>query len=127
MNIDPTQPWGVAIDYAGRASVTEGGHVVNIRLYDNNFGGLPAPDPVTGEYPTVYVQAEINESGPRDVTLRGDGLILVNGRGGVPVVPDPTAVVRAVEAALADFEQRRVAYVALCAEWAPAPPAAPAP
>ncbi|MFE6100721.1 ATP-binding protein [Streptomyces laurentii] len=126
MNTDPTQPWGVAIDYAGRGLVTEGGHVLRVHLYDNNIGGLTGPDPITGEYPTVYVSAQLTESGPGDVVLRGDGLSLVNGEGGRPVVPDPTAVPRAVEAALADFERRRAAYEALCATWTPAPPTGPA-
>ncbi|MEU8543406.1 ATP-binding protein [Streptomyces sp. NPDC048717] len=130
MNTDPAQPWGIEIDYAGRALVTEGGHTLNIRLYDNNIGDVSGPDPVTGEYPTVYVSAQLaedaREDAPYDVALRGSGLVLVNGQGGRPVVPDPTAVPRAVAAALADFERRRAAYAALCAEWAPAAPAAPA-
>ncbi|MEU7024198.1 hypothetical protein ABZ990_26605, partial [Streptomyces sp. NPDC046203] len=109
MNTDPAQPWGIEIDYAGRASVTEGGHTLNIHLYDNSIGGLIGPDPITGEYPTVYVSAQLAEGPSYDVTLSGDGLVLVNGQGGRPVVPDPTAVPRAVAAALADFERRRAA------------------
>ncbi|MCX5392542.1 ATP-binding protein [Streptomyces sp. NBC_00094] len=128
MNIDPTQPWGVAIDYAGRAAVTENGHTLDVRVYDNSFGGPLEQDPMTGEYPSVYVSAQVTEAGTADAALRGSGLIVVNGQGGSPVVPDPSAVERAVAAALADFAGRRDAYAALCATWAPPAPApAPAP
>ncbi|MFJ9808258.1 ATP-binding protein [Streptomyces sp. NPDC101158] len=129
MNIDPNQPWGVAIDYAGRATVTENGHTLNIRVYDNSFGGTLEKDPVTGQYPPVFVNASFAESGGGDAALRGSGFIVVNGQSGNPVVPDPTAVQRAVAAALADFEDRRAAYAVLCATWAPAPqpPETPAP
>ncbi|MEV6326386.1 ATP-binding protein [Streptomyces sp. NPDC051909] len=130
MNIDPTQPWGVAIDYAGRATVTENGHTIAVRVSDNTIGGTLERDPVTGQYPSVYVSAQFSVSGGSgagDVVLRGSGLITVAGRDGLPVVPDATAVQRAVAAALADFEARRLAYAALCATWAPAPEPAPAP
>ncbi|MER5887312.1 ATP-binding protein [Streptomyces sp. NPDC001941] len=129
MNIDPTLPWGVAIDYAGRATVTEGGHTIGVRVYDNAIGGLLERDPVTGEYPPVYVSAQFAEAGPAgDAALRGSGTAAVQGVEGSPVVPDPTAVQRAVAAALADFEARRAAYAALCAAWAPgAPVPGPAP
>ncbi|MET9950335.1 ATP-binding protein [Streptomyces sp. NPDC006339] len=129
MHIDPTQPWGVAIDYAGRATVTEDGHVLNIRVYDNSLGYALDRDPVTGQYPSVYVTAEFSEKGVGDASLRGSGMVTVAAKDGVPVVPDPTAVQRAVEAALADFESRRAAYAALCASWAPSPesPAEPTP
>lgn len=131
MNIDPTQPWGVAIDYAGRAVVAEEGHTLNVRVHDNSLGYTLERDPVTGQYPPVYVTAELTEKGTADIALRGSGLVTVMGQGGQPVVPDPTAVQRAVAAALADFETRRLAYVALCAVWAPAPvppePTEPAP
>ncbi|MEU6881993.1 ATP-binding protein [Streptomyces sp. NPDC046712] len=121
MNIDPTQPWGVAIDYAGRAVVTEGGHTLNVRVYDNSLGYTLELDPVTGQYPSVYVTAELTEKGTGDAFLRGSGLIIVHAKDGVAVVPDPTAVQQAVAAALADFESRRAAYAALCTTWAPAP------
>lgn len=127
MNIDPTQPWGVAIDYAGRASVTENGHTLSVRVYDTGLGYTLERDPFTGEYPSVYVQADFTRSGPGDATLRGYGLAVVEARNGVPAVPDPTAVQRAVAAALADFEARRAAYASLCATWAPAPEPAPEP
>ncbi|MEV5968655.1 ATP-binding protein [Streptomyces sp. NPDC051921] len=123
MNIDPTQPWGVAIDYAGRATVTEKGHTLNIRVHDNNLGYTLERDPVTGQYPPVFITAEFSEKGTGDTTLRGSGVVVVYAKDGVPAVPDPTAAQRAVAAALADFEDRRAAYAALCATWAPEAPA----
>ncbi|MFD5323919.1 ATP-binding protein [Streptomyces sp. NPDC127092] len=123
MNTDPTQPWGVAIDYAGRATVTENGHTLTVRVYDNSYGSGLERDPVTGQYPPVYVSAECAEKGTGDAVLRGSGTVTVLAQNGVPAVPDPTAVQRAVAAALADFEARRAAYAALCATWAPAAPA----
>ncbi|MFF9912285.1 ATP-binding protein [Streptomyces sp. NPDC013457] len=127
MNIDPTQPWGAAIDYAGRAVVTETGHTLHVRVYDNSLGHTLETDPVTGQFPAVYVTAELNEKGTGDAALRGSGLVIVPATDGVPVVPDPTAVERAVAAALADFESRRAAYAALCTAWAPAPQPEPVP
>ncbi|WP_128980809.1 ATP-binding protein [Streptomyces roseicoloratus] len=127
MNIDPAYPWGVAIDYAGRVTVTEDGHTVAVRVHDNSLGNTLERDPVTGQYPSVYVTAQTSESGTGDTVLRGSATVLVDGRNGAPVVPDPTAVERAVTAALADFEARRSAYAALCATWAPAPEPEPTP
>ena len=127
MNIDPTQPWGVAIDYAGRATVTENGHALDVRVSDNTLGGSLERDPMTGEYPSVYVSAEFSRTGTGDATLRGYGLAVVEAKNGVPAVADPTAVQRAVTAALADFETRRAAYASLCATWAPEPAPEPAP
>ncbi|MFF8375071.1 ATP-binding protein [Streptomyces sp. NPDC015661] len=123
MNIDPTQPWGVAIDYAGRATVTEDGHTLVVRVYDNTMGYTLQRDPVTGQYPSVYVTAEVTEKGTGDAVLRGSGLVVVAAEDGVPAVPDQTAAQRAVTAALADFETRRAASAALCAAWAPTAPA----
>ncbi|MFF2777865.1 ATP-binding protein [Streptomyces sp. NPDC058052] len=120
---DPAQPWGVEIDYAGRGTVAENGHTVGLRLYDNTLGGPLELDPITGEYPAVYVTAQVAESGTAGAQLRGHGLAMVQPVNGRPAVPDPAAVVRAVTAALADFETRRAAFAALCAAWAPAPPA----
>ncbi|MFH9722868.1 ATP-binding protein [Streptomyces sp. NPDC017254] len=127
MNIDPTQPWGVAIDYAGRASVAENGHTLSVRVYDNGLGYTLERDPITGQYPSVHVSAEFARAGTGDATLRGFGLVVVEAKDGVPAVADPTAVQRAVTAALADFETRRAAYASLCATWAPAPEPEPAP
>ncbi|GAA3374269.1 hypothetical protein GCM10020367_37500 [Streptomyces sannanensis] len=123
MNIDPAQPWGLAIDYAGRATVTEGGHTLGVRIYDNTLGGALEPDSLTGEFPPVYVTAQIGESGEAGSVIRGSSFVVLTPQAGQPVVPDPNAVRDAVEAALADFENRRAAYAALCATWTPAPPA----
>ncbi|MFG3346894.1 ATP-binding protein [Streptomyces sp. NPDC048018] len=122
MNIDPNQPWGVAIDYAGRATVVENGHTLAVRVFDNSLGGSVERDPVTGQYPSVYVTAQFSEYGDGDSVLRASGTITIAGQNGSPVVPDRTAVQRAVAAALADFEERRLAYAKLSANWAPAPP-----
>ncbi|MFG2645661.1 ATP-binding protein [Streptomyces sp. NPDC048370] len=122
MIIDPAQPWGVAIDYAGRAVVTEGSHTLDIRVYDNTLGNTLERDPVTGQYPSVYVTAQTSKSGVGEASLRGYATVVVNGLDGEPVTPDPTAVQSAVTTALADFENRRTAYAALCATWAPAQP-----
>ncbi|MGW4030260.1 ATP-binding protein [Streptomyces sp. NPDC004838] len=123
MIIDPTQPWGVAIDYAGRATITEGGHTVNIRVYDNSLDLVLRPDPMTGNYPSVYVTASIMEDGAAGISLHGHGDVIVNPQSPnpnpVPVPPNHTAVPTAVAAALTDFETRRAAYAALCATWAP--------
>ncbi|MCX4982803.1 ATP-binding protein [Streptomyces sp. NBC_00572] len=119
---DPNHPWGLPIDYAGRGTVTENGHTIGVRLYDNTLGGPLEPDPMTGEFPAVYVTAQISETGETGAFLRGYGLVTVNPANGNPAVPDPTAVQRAVEASLADFETRRLAYAALCAAWVPAAP-----
>ncbi|MFD8010313.1 ATP-binding protein [Streptomyces sp. NPDC058955] len=124
---DPNQPWGVEIDYAGRGTVVEDGHTVDLRLYDNTLGGPLQLDPMTGEYPAVYVTAQVVESGESGAQLRGHGLAMVQPAHGRPAVPDPAAVVRAVAAALADFETRRAASAALCATWAPAPAPEPGP
>ncbi|MFB6838828.1 ATP-binding protein [Streptomyces sp. NPDC056361] len=120
MNIDPTLPWGVAIDYAGRATITEQGHTITIRVFDNGLGYTLERDPFTGEYPSVNITAEFAKPGTGDAALRGYGVATVHAKDGVPAVPDPTAVQRAVAAALADFETRRANYAALCAAWDPA-------
>ncbi|MDV5147719.1 ATP-binding protein [Streptomyces sp. SBC-4] len=122
MIIDPAQPWGVAIDYAGRATVTDGGHTVDVRIHDTTMGGPLEVDPMTGEYPQVYVTAQLGEAGTAGSALRGSGLVILNAQGGLPVVPNQGAVRDAVAAALADFETRRTAYAALCATWAPPAP-----
>ncbi|MGA5063130.1 ATP-binding protein [Streptomyces exfoliatus] len=128
MNIDPTQPWGLVIDYAGRATVLENGHTLSVRVFDNSLGYTLERDPFTGQYPSVQVTAEFSKAGGNgDATLRGYGLAVVEAKDGVPAVPDPTAVQRAVAAALADFEARRSAYAELCATWAPAPEPEPTP
>ncbi|MFR9795499.1 ATP-binding protein [Streptomyces sp. MS06] len=126
MNIDTTQPWGIAIDYAGRATVTEDGHTIAVRVHDNSLSDTVEPDPLTGAYPPVHVTAWFTESDAAGSELRGYGEVVVNASGTDPVVPDQNAAASAVAAARADFESRRAAYAALCAAWDPAavPPVA---
>lgn len=116
MNIDPTQPWGIAIDYAGRATVTEAGHTIQIRVHDAGLGGALEPDPVSG-YPAVYVTAQFTETGDLGTQLRGAGQIVLDPPPTGPVTPDQTAVATAVSAALTDFASRVSAYKALCAKF----------
>jgi hypothetical protein len=119
MDIDPAQPWGVALDYYGRATVTDSGHTVVIRVYDQTLGSPLAPDPITGQYPAVYVSAQIREYGTGDAVLQGFGDVIVNPAGTDPVPPDQTSVPAAVAKAVADFRDRADRYTALCAQWAP--------
>ncbi|WP_225847925.1 ATP-binding protein [Streptomyces sp. HPF1205] len=123
MDIDTTQPWGIAIDYAGRATVTDSGHTVHIRIYDNSLDPVSEVDSLSGQYPPVYVTAQISESGDLGSQLRGLGQVVVVPVGTDPVVPDQTAAQNAVAAAVTDFNSRAAAYAALCAQWPAQPPA----
>ena len=125
MDIDTTQPWGLAIDYAGRATLTDSGHVIHVNVSDAGFSSVIGPDSITGTYAPVTVSAEFTEAGDDGAVLRGTGRVTVPPVGTDPVVPDQTAVQRAVAAALADFQANTAAYAALCARW-PADPATPA-
>lgn len=116
MIIDPTQPWGIAIDYAGRALVTEDGHTIQVRVYDAGLGGSLEPDPVSG-YPAVYVTAQFSEDGELGAQLRGAGQVVLYPTDTSPVTPDQNAVATAVSDALADFQSRVSAYASLCATW----------
>lgn len=117
MDIDMTQPWGIAVDYAGRATLTEAGHTVHIRIHDSSLSTVIEPDPLTGTYPPVNVTAHFSETGDSCASLRGYGQVSVSPAGTDPVVPDQSAVSSAVAAAISDFESRKAAYVALCAAW----------
>lgn len=117
MNIDTTQPWGIAIDYAGRATLTEAGHTVYVNVSDTSLSSIIAPDSITGTYSPVTVSAQFTETGDNGAVLRGTGRVTVMPVGADPVVPDQTAVQQAVAAALADFEANTSAYAALCATW----------
>jgi hypothetical protein len=123
MDIDPTQPWGVAIDYAGRATVTDSGHTVYLRVYDNSLDPVAEPDSLTGQYPPVYVTAQISEHGDLGTEVRGFGQAVVPPSGTDPVLPSQSAAPAAVAAAVADFNARIAAYAALSAQWAVTPPA----
>ncbi|MER5194695.1 ATP-binding protein [Streptomyces sp. NPDC002755] len=119
MDIDPTQPWGLAIDYAGRATLTESGHTIHVNVADTSLSSVIGPDSISGTYSPVNVTAQFTETGEGGTVLRGTGRITIMPVGADPVVPDPTAVQRAVAAALADFETNAAAYVTLCAQWQP--------
>lgn len=118
MDIDTSQPWGIAIDYAGRATLTEAGHTIHVNVSDTSLSSIIAPDSITGTYSPVNITAQFTETGGNGAVLRGTGRVTVMPVGTAPVVPDQTAVQRAVAAALADFQANRAAYVALCAAWA---------
>jgi hypothetical protein len=119
MDIDPAQPWGIAIDYFGRAVLTDSGHTVQLRIYDQTLGAPLAPDEITGQYPAVYISAQIRETGDDGAELHGFGDTMINPAGAGPVAPDQTSVPAAVAAAVADFQARTASYAALCAAWPP--------
>ncbi|MER6078567.1 ATP-binding protein [Streptomyces sp. NPDC001833] len=119
MDIDTSQPWGLAIDFAGRATLTEAGHTVHVNVSDTSLSDIIGPDSITGTYSPVNITAQFTETGANNSVLRGYGRVTVLPVGTAPVVPDQTAIQRAVAAALANFEQNTAAYSALCAEWTP--------
>ena len=119
MDIDTTQPWGLAIDFAGRATITESGHTVYVKVSDTSLSDIIGPDSITGTYSPVNITAQLTESGTNNSVLRGVGRITVSPVGTDPVVPDLTAIPRAVAAALTNFEQNTAAYTTLCAKWPP--------
>lgn len=121
MDIDTTQPWGIVIDHAGRATIVEDGHTVHINITDTGLGTVIGPDPLTGAYPAVNVTAQFTETGDSGATLTGSGRVTLTPTGPAPVLPDVTAVQTAVATALTDFHERRAAYVALCAAWPDSP------
>ncbi|MET7483152.1 ATP-binding protein [Streptomyces sp. NPDC005538] len=119
MDIDTGQPWGLAIDFAGRATLTEAGHTIYVNVTDSSYNSVIAPDSITGTYSPVTVTAQFTESGAGSSVLRGSGRVTVMPVGTDPVVPDQTAIQRAVAAALADFVDNTAACTALCAKWTP--------
>ncbi|MGW1618437.1 ATP-binding protein [Streptomyces sp. NPDC002172] len=119
MDIDTSQPWGLAIDFAGRATLTEAGHTVHVNVSDTSLSDIIGPDSITGTYSPVNITAQFTENGANNSVLRGYGRVTVLPVGTAPVVPDQTAIQRAVAAALANFEENTTAYSALCAKWTP--------
>ncbi|MER6527682.1 ATP-binding protein [Streptomyces sp. NPDC001508] len=117
MDIDTSQPWGLAIDFAGRATLPEAGHTIYVNVSDTSFNSVIAPDSITGTYAPVDITAQFTESGTGGAVLRGLGRVTVPPIGTAPVVPDQTAIQRAVAAALADFAANVTAHAALCARW----------
>ncbi|MFD7939879.1 ATP-binding protein [Streptomyces sp. NPDC059755] len=119
MDIDPTQPWGLAIDYAGRATLTESGHTIHVNVSDTSLSSIIGPDSISGTYSPVNVTAQFTETGEGGAVLRGTGRITIMPVGTDPVVPEPAAVQRAVAEALTDFAANAAAYIALCTRWQP--------
>lgn len=119
MDIDTTQPWGLAIDFAGRATITEAGHTVYINVSDSSYNSIIAPDSITGTYSPVTVTAQFTETGTNNSVLRGSGRITIVPIGTDPVIPDQTAIQRAVAAALANFVDNTASYTSLIAKWTP--------
>ncbi|WP_089099468.1 hypothetical protein [Streptomyces hyaluromycini] len=119
MDIDTTQPWGLAIDFAGRATVDEAGHTIHVNVSDSSLSDIIGPDPITGTYSPVNITAQFAEAGTNNSVLRGIGRVTVLPLGTDPVVPDQTAIQRAVAAALTNFDQNRAAYSTLCTTWTP--------
>ncbi|WP_330259499.1 ATP-binding protein [Streptomyces murinus] len=119
MDIDTSQPWGLAIDFAGRATITEAGHTVYVNVSDTSLSSVIGPDSITGTYSPVNITAQFAEYGTNNAVVRGTGRVTVMPVGTAPVVPDQTAIQRAVADALADFADNTAAYAALCATWTP--------
>ncbi|MEU9151665.1 ATP-binding protein [Streptomyces sp. NPDC048417] len=119
MDIDTSQPWGLAIDFAGRATLTEAGHTIHVNVSDTSLSDIIGPDSITGTYSPVNITAQFTETGANNSVLRGYGRVTVLPVGTDPVLPDQTAVQRAVATALANFVQNTAAYTALCANWPP--------
>ena len=117
MDIDTSQPWGLAIDFAGRATITVAGHTIHINVSDTRLSDFIGPDSITGTYSAVNITAQFTESGTNNSVLRGIGRVSVPPVGTDPVVPDQTAIQRAVAAALANFANNTAAYTDLCAKW----------
>ncbi|MFF5144040.1 ATP-binding protein [Streptomyces sp. NPDC013157] len=117
MDIDTSQPWGLAIDFAGRATLTEAGHTVHVNVSDTSLSDIIGPDSITGTYSPVNITAQFTESGANNSVLRGYGRVTVLPVGTAPVVPDQTAIQRAVAAALTNFADNTAAYTTLCTKW----------
>ncbi|MEV5850149.1 ATP-binding protein [Streptomyces sp. NPDC051985] len=117
MDIDTTQPWGLAIDFAGRATLIEAGHTIHINVTDTSLSDIIGPDSITGTYSAVNITAQFTETGTNNTVLRGIGRVTVPPVGTDPVVPDQTAIQRAVATALTNFADNTAAYTALCTKW----------
>ena len=117
MDIDTTQPWGLAVDFAGRATLTEAGHTIHVNVTDTSLSDIIGPDSITGTYSPVSITAQFTEPGTNNSVLRGYGRVTVLPVGTDPVVPDQTAIQRAVAAALTNFADNTAAYTALCTKW----------
>ncbi|MFJ9246054.1 ATP-binding protein [Streptomyces sp. NPDC101776] len=119
MDIDTTQPWGLAIDFAGRATIVEAGHTVYVNVSDSSYNSIIAPDSVSGTYAPVTVAAQFTETGANGSAIRGSARTTIMPIGTAMVVPDQTAIQNVVAAALANFVDNTAAYTALSAKWTP--------
>ncbi|WP_051800879.1 hypothetical protein [Streptomyces sp. NRRL F-525] len=119
MDIDTTQPWGLAIDFAGRATITEAGHTIYVNVSDSSYNSIIAPDSISGTYAPVTVAAQFTEWGANGSAIRGSARTTIMPIGTAMVVPDQTAVQSVVAAALANFVDNTASYTALAAKWTP--------
>lgn len=119
MDIDTTQPWGLAIDFAGRATITEAGHTIYVNVSDSSYNSIIAPDSISGTYAPVTVAAQFTEWGANGSAIRGSARTTIMPIGTAMVVPDQTAIQTVVAAALANFVENTAAYTTLAAKWTP--------
>ncbi|WOX11816.1 ATP-binding protein [Streptomyces sp. N50] len=119
MDIDTTQPWGLAIDFAGRATITEAGHTIYVNVSDSSYNSIIAPDSVSGTYAPVTVAAQFTEWGANGSAIRGSARTTIMPIGTAMVVPDQTAIQTVVASALANFVENTAAYTTLAAKWTP--------
>ncbi|WP_416966071.1 ATP-binding protein [Streptomyces sp. Agncl-13] len=119
MDIDTTQPWGLAIDFAGRATITEAGHTIYVNVSDSSYNSVIAPDSVSGTYAPVTVAAQFTETGTNGAAIRGSARTTIMPIGTAMVVPDQTAIQSVVAAALANFVDNTASYTTLAAKWTP--------
>ncbi|MFJ2717398.1 hypothetical protein [Streptomyces sp. NPDC087437] len=94
MDIDPTQPWGIALDYAGRAMepVQEGGFTVDVAIQDSEPGRRDTPT----------VRASIFVQSPDGLFIDNLAYTEVAASMSGYWKPDPDKVKTAVEQAVAE-------------------------
>ncbi|WP_327401954.1 ATP-binding protein [Streptomyces sp. NBC_01288] len=119
MDIDTTQPWGLAIDFAGRATITEAGHTIYVNVSDSSYNSIIAPDSISGTYAPVTVAAQFTEWGANGSAIHGSARTTIMPIGTAMVVPDQTAIQTVVATALANFVENTAIYTALAAKWTP--------
>ncbi|MEU3665738.1 hypothetical protein [Streptomyces virginiae] len=109
MIIDPNEPWGIALDYAGRARepIVEQGFSVDVWVADAS----------PGQRDTPTVGAQIVVMHPTDWTAYQLGMVSRPAYSGGSWTPDPTAVQQAVE----ECVQQAIDHLTWLATLAPAP------
>lgn len=117
MQIDPDQPWGLALDYAGRAMapVIEQGLPVDVVVQDVQ----------PGQRNTPTIMASINLVSPDGEAAITLAAVTVYAYAGGTWVPDPLKMQRAVESCAATAVERLQWLASLIP--APAPVETPAP